>query len=47
MGEIFEEGDKDNGEKIEGGEGEDVVEKILGEKREGFSDDGVVVKEVL
>ena len=47
MGEILEEGDKDNGEKTEGGEGEDVAEKTAGEKREGLSDDGAAVKEVL
>lgn len=47
MGEILEEGDKDNGEKTEGGEGEDVAEKTSGEKREGLSDDGAAVKEVL
>lgn len=45
MGEILEEGDKDNGEKTEGGEGEDVAEKTSGEKREGLSDDGAAVKE--
>ena len=46
MGEILEEGDKDDGEKKEGGEGEEGAEKPGAAEKEGATEDPAVVKEV-
>ena len=46
MGEIQEEGDKDNEEKKEGGEGEEGAEKPATEKKDGSSEETSAVKEV-
>ena len=46
MGEILEEGDKDDGEKKEGAEGEEGAEKAPSEKKDGSTEDATVAKEV-
>ena len=46
MGEILEEGDKDDGEKKEGGEGEEGAQKAPSEKKDGSTEDATVAKEV-
>lgn len=46
MGEIQEEGDKDDGEKLECGEGEEGAEKVPSEKKDGGTDEATAVKEV-
>ena len=47
MGEILEEGDKDDGEKKVGEEGEEGADKpATTEKKEGASEDSTAVKEV-
>ena len=48
MGEILEEGDKADGEKKEGGEGEEGADNLATmEKKEGVTEEPAVVKEVL
>ena len=45
MGEILEEGDKDE-EKKESGEGQEGTEKATTEKKEGGTEDAAAIKEV-
>lgn len=46
MGEILEEGDKDDEEKKDGGQGQEGTEKTATEKKEGGSEDAAAIKEV-
>jgi len=46
MGEILEEGDKDDEEKKDGGEGQEGTEKTTTEKKEGGTEDATAIKEV-
>jgi len=46
MGEILEEGDKDDEEKKGGGEGQEGTEKNSTESREGGNEDAAAIKEV-
>ena len=45
MGEILEEGDKDD-EKKDGGEGQEGTDKNTTEKKEGSTEDAAAIKEV-
>ena len=45
MGEILEEGDKDE-EKKEGGEGQEGTEKTTTDMKEGGTEDAAAIKEV-
>ena len=46
MGEILEEGDKDDEQKKEGGDGQEGTEKITTEKKEAGNEDGAAIKDV-
>ena len=46
MGEILEEGDKDDEQKKEGGDGQEGTEKITTEKKEAGNEDAAAIKDV-
>ena len=46
MGEILEEGDKDDEQKKEGGDGQEGTEKITTEKKEAGNEDAAAIRDV-